>query len=510
MKKSPIISLIKILLILLVLAASSRAIAWNEGLTGELGWGEVMALGDYTLKLADFSLKEERKSVLVELQEDDSIIASRVLHAGDSFIINDSVRVSVGRIIESNVEDEPRANLRLQLPASPEISLLLVSDKEIYEGGDPIRLKLKVENRGVVDTESLRISLNSTPLFISERFRISALKAGEAWDENKNTVEVDPIKIVRFAPYLPESSDVELRVVAEYLDPEGESYQSTGGATLRLLGPIKLHKQVDEVMEFSDSSYVINSIRNLGNKTLAIDLSDSTGPNFKTDDPLDWRVVLKPGEARTFSYRINAKRPGMGQALDDAIASYRLGDKTYIVHSETPLIDVIGPQIDVIRKISPDRVKVGEEAAISYELENAGNRKALVMLQETIPSDVKLLEGAINESFILSPQEKAIRKIRLLFVRPGTIRIPAGRVIYRDVRGNEFCTDTPALEVKVQDENKGNSALSGDSNSSRSDLNEKKNFERMDAKYDAKMGGNLLILPLLIMLFLSLALGRYP
>ena len=362
----------------------------------------------------------------------------------------------------------------------------------------------------MVDVENLRISLNSTPLFISERFRISALKAGEAWDENKNTVEVDPIKIVRFAPYLPESSDVELRVVAEYLDPEGESYQSTGGATLRLLGPIKLHKQVDEVMEFSDSSYVINSIRNLGNKTLAIDLSDSTGPNFKTDDPLDWRVVLKPGEARTFSYRINAKRPGMGQALDDAIASYRLGDKTYIIHSETPLIDVIGPQIDVIRKISPDRVKVGEEAAISYELENAGNRKALVMLQETIPSDVKLLEGAINESFILSPQEKAIRKIRLLFVRPGTIRIPAGRVIYRDVRGNEFCTDTPALEVKVQDENEGNTAPSGDSSSSRSDLNEKRKVESRDATDDAMMDGKLLVFPMLIMLFLSLALGRYP
>ena len=132
MKRSPINRQIKILLILIAIAASSQAVTWNEGLTGELSWGEVMAMGNYTVKLADFSLQEGRKSVLVQLQEDDTIIARRVLHAGDCFIINDSIRVSVSRIIEGDVEDEPRANLRLQLPATPEISLLLVSDKETY------------------------------------------------------------------------------------------------------------------------------------------------------------------------------------------------------------------------------------------------------------------------------------------------------------------------------------------------------------------------------------------
>lgn len=511
MKKNPIISQIKILLIILILlllAASSQAVVWNEGVTGELHWGEMLAMGNYTLKLADFSQEETGKNVLVQLQEDDTVIARRVLRTGDSFVINDSVRVSVSKIIEGDVEDEPRAHLRLQLPATPEMSLLLVSDRDTYEGGDLIRLKLKVENRGIVDAENLRISLNSTPPLIRERFRLSGLKAGEVWDEDKDTIEVDPIKIDQYAPYLPESSDLEVRIIAEYLDPEGESHQSWGGTTFRLLGPIKLHKRVDEVMEFSDSSHVINSIRNLGNRTLTIDLYDSTGPNFITDDSLDWRVVLKPGESKTFSYRINAKKPGMGQALNDATASYRFGEKTYTVHSEIPLIDVIGPQIDVTRKINPSRVKAGEEATISYEFKNVGNRKAVVILKETVPTGVELLEGALNDSFMLSIEEKATRKIRLRFFQPGAIRIPADSVTYRDVRGNEYHTDTPALEVEVQDENEAKDALPGASGSIRSDINAKRDVESRDAT-DAKMDGTLLILPILVILLLSLALGRY-
>ena len=63
---------------------------------------------------------------------------------------------------------------------------------------------------------------------------------------------------------------------------------------------------------------------------------------------------------------------------------------------------MIGPQIDVPRKINPSRIKVGEEATISYELENAGNRKVVVILKETIPTGVELLEGALNDSFMLS------------------------------------------------------------------------------------------------------------
>lgn len=509
--------MIRAFLILLLVASSAQSIVWDEGFFGELHWKEQLSLENYTLALADFSF-EDREKVLVELQGDNHTIACRVLHAGESSIINDSVKVSAMKIRDAEMEDEPYAVIRLQLPAIPEISLIISSDKDVYRGGEDIRMKLSVENQGAVDAENLRIKVDSASPLINEMISIPSLSAGSVWDEKEKTAEDDPIKIDLMAPYLPLANDLEVRVHGMYTDTDGDVFQSWGGAKVHISGPLQLHKRVEETQEFSKSYYVINSLSNWGNRNLSIDLADSTGKGFQTNDTLTWKIVLEPGKTKTVSYRVKAIEPGMGQSLPDAIASYSFEGRIYAVHSNKPVIDVIGPLVDVKRSISPKKVKLGEEVTISLGLENRGNRKAMLFLEETIPEGAELTSGLVNESLMLSSGEKTSREIRLRILDPDGINIPASVVRYRDVRGNEYNTGTSALRALVQEErlsdpsdnNLNETGTDGASENIDVRADEKPDVQKSDdgkAENRSWAKQNLLILFIVIILLLSSALG---
>jgi len=116
----------KLLAILLLFSSVVQAVVWDEGIGAELHWGEAMILGDYKLVLVDFSPEESRTSqALVELQKDNVTLAIRALMAGESFSLNDSIKVTAQTVVKDDQEDEPYADLTMQLPAAPEVTLLL-------------------------------------------------------------------------------------------------------------------------------------------------------------------------------------------------------------------------------------------------------------------------------------------------------------------------------------------------------------------------------------------------
>jgi len=525
--------MIRAFLILMLVVSTAQATVWGQGVSGELHWKEQLTLEDYTLTLADFSL-EEKLMVLVELQDDGRPIARRALQAGEWFVINDSLRISALKIVEGADKDEPYAIVRMQLPSAPEISLILSFDNDIYRGGEDIKMLLSMENRGAVDAEDLRIIVDSNPPIFSRWINMSILQAGSAWDDRKKTAEIDPIRFDLVAPYLLEAGDLQVKVHAQYTDPDGNAHQSWGGGKAHISGPLRLFKRVEEAQELSESYYVINSLSNYGNRTFSVDLSDSTGKEFHSNETLQWKIVLEPGQTKIVSYCIKPIEPAMGISLPDAVASFRMGERIYTIHSDRPVVDVTGPLIDAKRSISPKRVKVGEEAVISLELENRGNRKAVLTMAETVPQGAELISGELNESVMLSPGEKAARNIRLRVIGPDGISIPSSMVRYRDVRGNDYSTRTSALRVTVQEEE-----VSSPSDTSRNDTGgsgmskvsdlgdgqadypspdrENRDDERLIpgsidhrvVESGSGLGQRISILLIIIILLLSVALGRY-
>lgn len=301
---------------------------------------------------------------------------------------------------------------------------------------------------------------------------------------------------------------MKLRAYAEYFDPEGKSYESWGGAVFHISGPLRLHKRVEEIQDFQKSYYVINSLRNSGNRTLALTLSDSTGSAFATNSSLSWKFNLSPGEVRTESYRIEAKRPGVGQVLPSAEAGYRWGGVSYIVRSERPVVDVFGPLIEVKRSVRPTKTDLGREVTVSVQLANTGNKKAVVSLQETIPEGLELISGNASESFMLAPNETYSKEYQLRCIKQGIIVLPPAGVDYRDVRGNEYRASTRTVEIEVvaeQEDNLTSPALNG---TGKADAFAE--TDREDIEIEAKIEKYTLYILIFILLLLFAVFNRYP
>jgi len=499
----------KYLFILLALASAAQSVVWNEGVNGELHWGEGLFLEGYNLKLADFSIKNLGTSnVLLELQKDNLTIARRALRAGEWFILNDSIKVTVQQIIRGDIQDDPSAKIWVQIPAAAEISLVLTGKRDVFQGGDEMSLQLQIENKGIVDAENLKITLDSIPPFVNARYSISAVEAGRVWDKKKNTREIDNIKINLKVPYFPEPTDLKLKAHAEYTDQQGKAYESWGGAVFRISGPLQLHKRVEEIQDFQKSYYVINSLRNTGNRTLSITLSDSTGSGFHTNSSLNWKLNLSPGEAKTESYRIEAKEPSVGQILLNAEARYSWDDMSYTIRSEKPVVDVFGPLIEVKKSVSPTELEPGRVTTVLIQLVNTGNKKAVVFLQELVPGETELISGSVNESLMLSPNETYSKEYQLRCIKPGIIRLPSTEIIYRDVLGNEYRTNTRAFENDVQTEKDANQIDPALNETGKADA--LKETGKDDVEREAKREKYISYLLLLIVLLLSSAFSRYP
>lgn len=489
----------RLLAILLLVSSVVQAVVWDEGIRAELHWGEAMILGNYTLTLVDFSPEDSRTSqALVELQKDNVTLAIRALMAGESFSLNDSIKVTAQKVVLDDQGDEPYADLTVQLPAAPEVSLLLSSDKDIYQGGDKIRLELEIENTGVVAVEGMKITLTSDPPMVYAKWNRSTLEAGRKWDEDKHTSKTDPIKVNLNAPYLPMPKEFHLKVHAWYNDPEGRMYEAWGGTSFQVAGSLQLHKQVEPSQDFGKGYFVVDTLWNRGNRTLCVTLTDSAGQHFQTDSSLSWKFNLTPGETKAVSYKVVAKKPGEGLVLPCAEASFVLQSKTYKVFSESPVVDVSGPFIEVKRTTSAAKVATGKEVKVRLNLTNSGNRKARVSFQETIPSEAELVGGSPRGTIMINPNEGRDIEYSIRVKGPGEIRLPASEVDFRGVRGDTHSTSTPEITIEVQADKKVNISHVQASQAPR--INEK-------SRWPGEHG--IVYISLAFILFIWAAFGRY-
>lgn len=501
----------RLLIIFSIIGACQCAPVWENSASGELQWGDSLKLQSYELIAADFSAEEsDVERVLLEVYDGGTLLASRALSRGESFSLNDSLRVVVDDISMEELEKEPLAKIRMQLAAAPEIEMKLVSDDDFYEGGDDMKLELTVENTAAAEALNLKINITSDPPIFTKEYSISELKPGEIWDEDRRTAALEPIVIKQKAPYLPGPNDVEVRVRADYLDCKKVAHQSFTGTTLRFAGPLQLHKNVKELQEFGKRYFVINSIRNTGNRTLEIDFMDSTGQHFAADSPLKKELQMPSGSTEIISYEIEAKKPGKELNIPAALANYSVDGRKYTVKTESPVVDVFGPYIEVQRAVQPSRVKDGEEVKVSTKVYNSGNKKSLVKVEQAIPAVTDLVEGEQNGSFLLSPEESINLEMVLRCFGPDEINLPSASVEYRDVVGRTFWAKMPSLRIKIENEAPVEN-LTATENESEGNEAKNEEIEGQFALEPSEGSGGFLALMVLVLLGLLFAVfSRYP
>ncbi|MFB3764744.1 MAG: hypothetical protein ACE14P_05785 [Methanotrichaceae archaeon] len=437
------------LVLIFVILPAAASTSWGDSVSGNLHWGENLSLDGYRLVLADFSKESTQPAVLLKLYRESTLVMQQPLSQGENFTFNDNVVAEVDGItipFRSEGYEEPSAEVRLGLYASPNVQLHLIADKEAYEPGEEIRLSLMAENQGTEDAENIRINLSSQPEQFHFTDGISVLNAGNSTYFG----EGDEQKWIRLkAPLLPGYKTFQVRAVAEYFGKDGKEHLSKVYCIFRVAGLLMIHKSVEETMLPGRSYPVILSLRNLGTDIVTLDLADSITDEFQTDTGLKWNLSLVPEQTKTISYMIKPKRPGAGLVLPSAAATYNLGKERYEIRSEAPSVDVFGPFLEVNRQISSSAVNPGDKIEVSTEIANKGNRTVRVLLNESIPGWARFEGGKTRLSKLLSPGEAAYLSYRLSCDRPGSYVLPETTALYIDARGDRYNVSSPGLQIVI-------------------------------------------------------------
>ncbi len=446
------------------------AVDWGDRTDGELRWGETLQMGEYSLEAADFTPEDRTpRMVMLNLRKEGRLIATRALKSGDSFSLDDEVMVVVEevRMIDrlAGGSVEPRAEVLLMVRAVPELVIRVISEEDSYEGGDRGKLEIEVENAGMAEAEDLKLELTSDPPLVFSSYSRSSLAPGQVWDEDPETGETDPLELSFVVPSFPGPQTVQVVAVARYLDSEGDLHQSVGLTSFEVFGPLRVYKYADEEMNFGEKSYVHLTLRNVGNRSLEVELSDSPGRNFQADSNLLWNMTVPPGGTETASYTVTAKKPGDGQILPPAEAAYSIDGMAFRVGSASPVIDVIGPLVEVEKKASSTRVWPDESVAVTLTATNVGNRRTKISMKETVPAGASLASGETELFSLLLPGESAALAYAITWPEPGRFEIPATVICYQDDDGTSCTLESSRLRITVQGDEDPNSTSNSNSNS---------------------------------------------
>lgn len=95
-------------------------------------------------------------------------------------------------------------------------------------------------------------------------------------------------------PSFPGPQTVHVMATAHYLDSEGDLHESRGMTSFEVFGPLRVYKYAEDEMNFGERSFVHLSVRNVGNRSLEVELSDSPGRDFRADSNLEWNMTVPP------------------------------------------------------------------------------------------------------------------------------------------------------------------------------------------------------------------------
>lgn len=440
------------ILLFFLLAAADATPSLGNSVSEDMHWGENISLEGYRLEAADFSTDVLRPLVFLKLYKANELLIQRLMAPGENFTFDDAVMVEVDSILipDSSVEsDEPMATVRLGLYAAPEILLHLTPEKESYEPGEEIRMKLAVENQGTETAKSIKIQISSNPKLVDYSYRFSDLKAGEIETQSDGSTE----KTIRFkAPRFAGPQELSVKARAVYSDEVGRERESTVYSVVGIKGPLSFNKRVEETMKLGKSYPVTLSLRNMGDNAIAVDLSDAIADGFSTTSSLSWKVKVDPGKTEIVSYDLVPNKAGDGQVLPAATAIYEAAERSFQSQSNSLSVDVVGPHIAVEKRISPSIAKPGDDVEVQIDIINEGNQTVKVSVNDSMPEWASLVRGQTGISRLLVAGDKISLSYTIAGSEPGDYEIPETVVLYNGADGLNYRMNSSTLNLKVEEE----------------------------------------------------------
>ena len=155
----------------------------------------------------------------------------------------------------------------------------------------------------------------------------------------------------------------------------------------------------------------------------------------------NWSVALNAKRSASFNYTIRPLHPGE-YSLPSTVIEMIYNGETYTTRidmSDAKKLVFHGPEIRVMKNVTPEVATVGDDVTVTLTIENLGDRSAKVETYDKLPRGSTIKRGKMTLEGVLHPKggsnEPTILTTTYTFKinRPGEIRLPAARVELTDI-----------------------------------------------------------------------------
>ena len=438
---------------------------WACGNSKELHLGETISNGNFTVEAYNFPRSDQNETMFVgiRLYENGIPVSDQTLVEGEDYIHEAEIRITAIEFSvpssdwTTDLPEEFWAEIKMEPIGVPRFDVEFVTDRDEYFAYSAyIEVDLTIQNTGDAEAHDVDVNVDMDGLEAivgKTHYHCSTLEKGRRVDGKTDTTAFDPITLRFGLPSVIEDRIFNLTVNVECHDIRGVKYWHSESYPVKVSGMFRVSKSINGNIYMDEIATVTVSLRNDGTRPInSITVSDTMPPEFEPDEnsSLLWELDLGAGESRSFTYRLKPMQPNEeGYVIPAAVAKWSGDGRTYTAHSNSPVIAVYGPKIELSKRVDPETIEEGGIVAVEILVKNTGNVLASIDVADSLPEGAVLIDGASGGRAVLAAGERHTFGYSMSMNRAGSVELPPAVAHFADTHDYDGTVVSENISIMV-------------------------------------------------------------
>ena len=386
----------------------SKAI-WKPAGNKMLKWGEKYEFMDYTLRAESFG------SGSVNLTISGKNTSETRSFSRDSYGDYGNLRIAV-----TNISQDGLVGLEFLTYSLPEVKAGISTDKEEYYPDENVQVTVNTASDVDLNVEGIILESSANTELLPATFSAtSATGTGYFRSRIKQS---------------PENSTVTITATIVARDYYGNEYSNRISKAVHIMPVVSITKWA--APDTDEQNVTVNLfVYNGGSTEESISVYDTVYDEKNNLKQLNWTIKLKPGVSSNIEYHAPVQKVGQ-YILPPAMAKWKKNTSL----SKEAVVTVHGPLVVITKSAA----KGGNLLNVKLDINNTGDRPAIVNMSDNIPDRMPVVSGVAAWSGMLEAGEHTT----IIYSLPGDIvSLPAASAIYRDIHGVARQAQSNTVEI---------------------------------------------------------------
>lgn len=381
----------------LIISTPEKRAVWGTAGRKLLRWGEKYTVENYTISAETFSPDSVNLTVSGKSTAD-----TRQFYAGSSYDYGNL------RVIATDINQSGSVELEFLTYPMPAVRTGISTDKDEYYPDETVQVTVGTATDTLQDIEGVVLESSKNADIQPAMFSYTNVTGARSFSSRIKQP--------------PENSTMTITATVGVRDYFGNVYSTKTSKVIRIMPLISIRKwaprETDEA-NMTVELYVYNG----GQTEESVSIYDTVFDEKLNLKQLNWTFRLKPGDAANITYPVSPQMLGR-YMLPPAVVKWKKNSS----YSNEVVMVVHRPQVVITKSAT----KMNNLINVKLNINNSGDRSAMVSVSDNIPGGSSVTRGDTSWSGFLEAGESAVISYSL---QGSSSVLPAAVATYRDIRG---------------------------------------------------------------------------